>query len=193
MLTRALERAVEDIGHWLMNLYALEFDFQAERFLLSEAVAAKLMPAGGPRTGVLVVERDGELELGLVVDERDAENLSTLVEETSHLVCLAWHATRDLPVSQLALEIQGEIDRFLFRRLAREVARIPDPFAAYGWADWLDAAMLRRYWTAHCSAARYCGSLERRYPRRRDTPALLTELRAYYRASPEAQRNRRIH
>jgi hypothetical protein len=193
VLSGSVSRAVGGIGRWLLDLYALEIgDFRAEHFLLSESAATALKPEGGPRTGVLVVESEVELELGLLVDERDSGDLGTLVEETSHLVCLAYHARRDLSVSQLALETQGEIDRFLFRRLCAGPPRIPDPFGAFRWASWLDAALRQRYRLAHVSAARYCRDLERRHPRHRDTPALLSELRAYYRASPEAQRRRRL-
>ncbi len=49
----------------------------------------------------------------------------------------------------------------------------------------MDAADRERYEAAHRAAHLYCRSLSRRYPRRSDTPALLHELRAFYRAPAE--------
>jgi hypothetical protein len=62
------------------------------------------------RTGVLAIEEEDELKLGVNLDPDNQANSFALVEETSHLV---WRAANDLPVSQLVLEFQSEVDRFL--------------------------------------------------------------------------------
>jgi hypothetical protein len=49
----------------------------------------------------------------------------------------------------------------------------------------MDAESRGRYEAAHHAALRYCRRLDRRYPERRDTPALLSELRCFYRAPSE--------
>jgi hypothetical protein len=107
------------------------------------------------------------------------------VEETSHLLCLAWHATHGLPISRLILELQAEVDRYLVARLAGA-----DPFAhfeRFRWDSWMDAATRARYEAAHRAGERYCRGLALRHPGLGDIPALLNELRDFYRASPQAK------
>ena len=54
----------------------------------------------------------------------------------------------------------------------------------------MDAPTRERYAAAHnAGPSTYCRSLERRYPGRPDTPALLSELRHFYRAAPDQKLN----
>lgn len=180
--TGPLAREVARAQRSLSAIYHLELQLRAERFLVAPADARRLLPPRSPRSGVLAVEEAGELWLGLYVDPRDLD-AGTIVEETSHLLCLAWHAAHDRPVSQLTLELQGEIDRYAVARLSGD-----DPFRhfhAFAWADGPDAVTRRRYELAHRAAHRYCRALADRYPARADVPALLAELRGFYRAPGE--------
>lgn len=172
-------------ARWLSHLYALDLGIEAECFVISSRWAQQLLGGAGPRTGLLIREGEDTLDLGLYVDPRDAGDLGAIVEETSHLVCVAWHAERRLQVSGLILELQGEIDRFVVARFSER-----DPlahFEHFQWADWLDDESRSRYETAHRRAQRYCRGLASRFPDRSDTPALLSELRCFYRASPTAK------
>ncbi len=147
--------------------------------------ARALLPQKSPRSGVLALEEHGTLWLGVYLDPRDRRDSRTLVEETSHWVCLAWHAENGRRVSLLLLELQGEVDQYAVSRLrGRDGLR---HFREFRWDGWMGAADRERYETAHRAAHRYCRSLSRRYPRRSDTPALLQELRAFYRAPAEAK------
>jgi hypothetical protein len=178
-----LHRAVGRAGRFLDSVYALGLGIDAGDFVIPPHEAHGRLPAGGPRSGVIAVEGESELQLGLYLDPRDQRDSGTIIEETSHLLCLAWHAARELPVSPLALEIQGEVDRFVFARGCGD-----DPLAHFenvAWEDWLGGDTRSRYEKAHRVAARYCRGLERRFPQRSDVPALLCELRAFYRASPQ--------
>jgi hypothetical protein len=179
---RALRRQIAAVERWITAIYRLDLDLRAERFVIATERARALLPAGGPRTGVLVVEGEGEAWLGLYVDPRDAGDAGTIVEETSHLVCLAWHAAQERRVSRLLLELQAEVDRWAVARLFRSGVRLAP--TGFRWAGWMDRLTRERYETAHRLAARYCRGLERRFPARRDTPALLAELRRFYRADP---------
>jgi hypothetical protein len=185
------ESTAERVGRvasWLVDVYALDLAIEPERFVvsLSPEQARSLLPIGC-RSGLLVFECAGELQLGLHLAPEDRERAGTVVEETSHLVCLAWHAARDLPVSLLVLELQAEIDRFVFARLGarRGARRALAHFERFRFAEELEPEALTRYQFAHERAHRYCISLAERFPRRADTPALLSELRRFYRASPE--------
>ena len=124
------------MGRFFSELYDLEIDLTGDDFLISPQLARAQLPAGpSPRTGVLVIEQDDELQLGVYLDPSDRDDPVTLVEEASHLVCLLWHATHDLPVSALILELQSEIDRFLY--FCHESGQLSfDCFEIDTWAGW---------------------------------------------------------
>ena len=191
MAVSTLGARVGDIARWLDAAYALGLHLDAGAFVLSPDEARVLVPAEAPRTGVLAVEDEDELWLGLYVDPLDVDanggvaDLGALVEETSHLVCLAWHGTHALSVTRLALELQAEVDRFVLARLLGG-----DPFrhfSRYRWLDDCGPVDRERYRRAHCHGERYCRQVARRFPGRGDTAALLRELRGFYRAGPAAK------
>ena len=180
----ALAQEVAAVQRRLTDVYRLELDLRAERYLMEPERARELLREAGPRTGVLVLQEEEGARCGLYVDPRDRHDPDAIVEETSHLVCLAWHAAQGRPVSLLLLKLQSEVDRYVVARLeGRDSLR---HFRQFAWAGWMDRPTRRRYETAHQAAHRYCLSLERRYRGRSpDAAALLSELRCYYRASPE--------
>ena len=186
----AVRVAVGRVAGWLADVYALELGIRAEEFVISlpPKRAQELLPAGC-RSGVILVEERGEARVGLHLAPEDHGNEGTLVEETSHLVCLAWHAARELPITRLLLELQADVDRFVFSRLVGERTDRDalTHFERFRWADGLDEDSRSRYELAHERAHRYCRWLNARFPRRADTPALLSELRRFYRASPESK------
>jgi hypothetical protein len=180
-----LSRRIAQVQRWLMAIYRLDLPLRAECFLLTGETAQRLLPAGSPRSGVAVVEEGEDLWLGIYLDPRDRPDVDTVVEETSHWVCLVWHAAQGRPVSRLQLELQGEVDRYAVARLrGRDGLR---HFRDFRWVRGLDGASRDRYETAHRTAYRYCRSLAQRYPERADVPGLLTELRGFYRASAQAR------
>lgn len=178
-----LVHAVAAAGRWLTGIYRLDLGLRAEHFVVSPEEARRLLPGDAPRTGVVVLDEGTEVCLGLYVDPRDQGDPDTVVEETSHLLCLAWHAAHDRPVSRLVLELQGEVDRYVVARLQGRDGF--GHFEHFSWAPGIDAARCGVYETAHRTALRYCRLLARRFPGRSDTPALLSELRWFYRASLE--------
>ncbi|MEE8581054.1 MAG: hypothetical protein V3T33_05630 [Myxococcota bacterium] len=182
---KALRAAVARAAGWLSAVYALDLEIDAASFVIAAETGRGLVEGPAPRSGIVAQQWGQELQLALYVDPRDQRDPGTIVEETSHLLCLAWHAAHDLPVSVLVLELQGEIDRFLF---ARHRGRDPfSHFERFRWADWLDAPQRGRYEVAHHAAHRYCRRLSRRFPTPADSPALLRELRDFYRASPQSK------
>ena len=176
---RCLARRVAVVQRWLTAIYRLDLRLDAERLVISARQARAMLPDQRPRSGVLALEEAGELWLAVYLDPRDRRDADTLVEETSHLVCLAWHAAQGRPVSPLHLELQGEVDRYVVNRLrGRDALR---HFRDFRWEDGLGPELRARYETAHRAAHRYCRALSRRYPRRTDTGRLLRELRDFYR------------
>lgn len=174
------------IGRFISELYDLDLELDGHDFLVSAELARSLLPHPSPRTGVLAIEDGGELQLGVYFDPDDLANVCAIVEETSHLVCLAWHAAHDRPVSQLVLEFQSEVDRFLYfchdsGHLSFSCFRPGEP------ADWLDGHTRGRYEVARTRAHRYCRTLSQRFAPRRDTAGLARELRRFYRSSPSSK------
>ena len=186
---RRLARRVDELKRWLTRAYRLDVRFEAEHYLIAPERARALLPLRSPRSGLLVLQEAETLWLGLYLDPRDRSRVAALVEETSHLVCLAWHARRELPVSRLLLELQADVDRFVFSRLVGERSERDalTHFESFRWADGLEEDARDRYELAHRRAHHYCRRLNDRYPRRADTPALLSELRRFYRSSPESK------
>lgn len=178
-----LQRAVASAERWLKTIYRLDLGIRAAEFVVAPAEARRWLPEDAPRTGVVVVDSEADLQLGLYVDPRDAGDHDAVVEETSHWLCLAWHATHDRPVSRLTLELQGEVDRYIVARLQGRDGF--GHFSDFVWTSGMDDATRDLYRTAHRAALRYCRALARRFPARADTPALLSELRRFYRAAPE--------
>lgn len=189
-MSSPLETSVGRVAGWLAHVYALDLCIRAEDHVLSisREDARRVLPAGC-RSGVVVLQEEGELQLGLHLAPEDEADEGTLVEETSHLVCLAWHGERDLPVSQLILELQADVDRFVFARLAwlRSDRDALVHFERFQFAAELGGDDRERYALANDRAHAYCRRLCERFPRSRDTPGLLAELRRFYRASPEAK------
>jgi len=183
----SLLSAVADAQRWITSIYRLDLDLRAEQFVVDPATALSLLPPDSPRSGLIVVEEPAEISVGIYIDAADVDDPWTVIEETSHLLYLAWLADREWSVSRLVLEFQSEVDRYAVARLKGRDGLAS--FEAFSWCDWMDAPTRERYAAAHRRARRYCRSLERRYPGRPDTPALLSELRHFYRAAPDQKLN----
>ena len=187
----------------LESLYALEPESPVTDYLVP-VDAARHLPGGGSRT--LVAEDGDGLSVGVVLDDSvgagleradpreriDGSNLgpfTTLTEEVSHFLYVLFRARSDRPVTQLELELQGEVDKYLvslfFFGLREERAvsgRLRQAlFARYELAEGLSAESCERYHEASRLANRYCGWLESRYLRDRNREDLARETRRFWR------------
>jgi hypothetical protein len=85
----------------------------------------------GARESLLVREDDGGLEIALRLPRRGLEAgvrlgldlAAQIVEGVSHFLCLAERARRELPITQLELELQAEVDKYLLFAHAGPFAR----------------------------------------------------------------------
>jgi hypothetical protein len=191
----------------LEALYRVETRLPIEAFVVDAGARDAALGGAGraPREQLVVRQSDGELAMGLFVDQAALDNLERhdpaarldernfgdfclAVEGVSHFIYLALCAAGDRPVSQLELELQAEVDKYacclllagrdpeLRRRLYRNVR----------FADDLADDERARYQAANAEADRYAAALERRFVQADRTEALLTELRRFYRlALPE--------
>ena len=186
----------------LESLYALEAEVPVTDFLVP-AGAATHLPGGGSRT--LVAQEGDEVSVGVVLDDSvgaglarsdprerlDGSNLgpfATLTEEVSHFLYLMARARRDRPVTQLELELQGEVDKYLvvlcFQGLASEGAlseRLRELlFVRYELAAGLSPERSERYHEASRLANRYCRFLESRYLKSSRREDLARETRRFF-------------
>jgi hypothetical protein len=187
----------------LESLYALEPGAPVTDFVIPTAEAA-VYPGGGSRT--LVSESADGISVGVVLDSVVCEDLAqrdprarldlanmgsfcVLTEEVSHFLFLLFRARWDRPVSQLELEIQAEVDKYLttvfFLSLQNEgavsVGLRTLLFRRYRLAEDLSPERAQRYRAASGLAERYCGWLEATFLRPARLAELTREARRFYR------------
>lgn len=125
------------------------------------------------------------LEFGKCLDH--ADELSCATEGISHLFYVADRAAHDRKVSQLEIELQGEVDKFLFLHLlaSEELKAVPPKYFIQQFENFsldknLNPEERERYGLASHFAAKYCSHLYDRYfnPLRRTE--LITEARGFF-------------
>ena len=192
-----------DVQRRLETLYALEPQAPVTDFVIPHEEAATY-PGGGSRT---LVKEEGELvSVGVVLDENVAASLhqadprvrldsgnlgafAALTEEVSHFVYVLFCAEAERSVTQLELELQGEVDKYLtafaFLSLQNEGAVSPGLrqalFRRYRLVEGLTPERAERYRAASELADRYCGWLEARFLREGRDSDLVREARRFYR------------
>ena len=200
----------------LESLYALEPEAPVTEFVIGGGGRGR--PRGGSRT---LLPHQGDLvSVGVVFEEEvpgaaaaedprvrlDRGNLGpfcTLTEEVSHFLYLLFCARSSRTVTELELELQGEVDKYLtaafFLSLQNEGAVSPGLrrllFHEYHLASGLSAEQTERYHTASQLAFAYCGYLETEYLRTQRLPDLAREARRFYRLGQREKLERiaRLH
>ena len=188
----------------LEELYRVDTGVEIGDFVVGREVRDALVSARRPREQLLVCETDGEMALALFIDPGALANLTShdparrlgdhnfgdfllAIEGVSHFIYAIWCARAERPVSQLELELQAEVDKYvtcllttqaevavsagLRRRLFGDVTYEPD----------LDHDEHARYRAANDNAQRYTTWLEQAYVGPRRIPEMLAELRRFYR------------
>jgi hypothetical protein len=183
---------VSRLQRGLEHMYRVETGVAVDDFMIDEASRDELAPARAPREQLLVAEDDGELSIALFLDAdaRRPRNLGDFllaVEGVSHFVYAIVCARGERTVSALELELQAEVDKYVTCVLHADAdhggsvrwrRRLYEQFS---YEPGLDADVVDRYRVANENAARYAGSLERRFVRSRRVPQMLAELRRFYR------------
>jgi hypothetical protein len=187
----------------LEALYAIEPQPDVTAFLIPGEHAHKY-PGGGNRT--LVAQAGEDVSVGVLLDDDvacrlerqdprvqlDESNLHAFcaaTEEVSHFLYVLFCARFDRSVTQLELELQGEVDKYLcsvfLLALQNEGAVSPRLrellFRHYHLQDGLTAEQQERSHAASRLAERSCGWLERRFLLRSHLGDLARESRRFYR------------
>ncbi len=171
----------------LVHFYALEAPPPVEDFVVESDDIA--------RERVVVRQIEGAVELALELPaellagrEVGLDGMCQLVEGVSHFVLLAERARRELPTTQLELEMQAELDKWLLLA-SDKPRRARDALCArmFDRARFLDPAGSERgdrYREAQRLAQRLIARLERQYLERGRLTALRAALRRFYSAGP---------
>jgi len=189
------------------RIYDLELDVDIHDFLVDTDTCTRL-GHDSARASVLVREHHArdELELGVYIGDDELEQLSnidltariqpdsfellvTAIEEVSHFAYLAFCANREKRVTQLELELQAEVDKFITATLlvaSRNGGRVPAGFLDRLFGDFeiregLDVSVHDRYAAAASFASRYCSYVVQDSLGSTSLRALLPELRSFYR------------
>lgn len=188
----------------LEELYRVHTGVEIGDFVVGAELRDALVAARRPREQLLVCEAEGEMALALFIDPRALANLVShdparrlgdhnlgdfllVVEGVSHFIYAVVCARAERPVTQLELELQAEVDKYvtcllvtqpqastssqLRRRLFGECEYEPD----------LDGDERDRYRAANDNANRYAAWLETTFVVPRKIPEMLGELRRFYR------------
>lgn len=192
-----------DVQRRIESIYALEPGQPVTDFLLPE-VAAWGYPGRGSRT--LLREGGDSVSLAVVLEPAVADRLTeadprvelhsgnlnafcTLIEEVSHFVYLLFCARAVRSITELELELQGEVDKYLTAvsvlSLQNEGALSPGLratlFRRYHLHQGMSAEKAERYRAAAELAFRYCGFLEKSFLRPGLVSGLVREARRFYR------------
>jgi hypothetical protein len=190
------------IQRGLERMYRVETGLEVDDFVIDGPTRDAICDGRtrSAREQLLLSEDGGELSIALFVDgaaianlERrdpqdrlDDHNLGDFllaVEGVSHFVYTVICAHRARPVSALELELQAEVDKYVTCVLVAGTDRDwrSRLFVEFELEPDLEADERDRYHAANQNAMRYARSLEQRFLSRRRVPAMLDELRRFYR------------
>lgn len=198
---------LQQIQNELEQIYQIPLSQAVENFLLPEiaSTCVKENPWILHTDEALVVEQSEEhLDVGLWLNPdllrwsegQDWEDLhqegsldlvsklGPLIEGVSHFTYLLWKAEKNMQVTQLELELQAEVDKFIL--LTRLLEATPSGqvmnalFENVQWNPSLGENEKERYVTAVRLASQYCEYLRNKHSIL-DSDSLLPELRSFYR------------
>ena len=138
----------------------------------------------------------------LELNQHNLDDFCVLLEGVSHFIYLAHNVAHDRPVTQLEMELQAEIDKYiatvtlLRRQYGRAASKslLRSLFARVRFLPRRDPVRLERYRMANAMAERYCTALHRRYLHRGRRRGLVSELRRFYRLlQPQKLRHIEAH
>jgi hypothetical protein len=202
----------------LDRLYRLDLRVDIEDFVVSRETCQRL--GADPSRGAVLVKQAGdeELEVGLYLGDENLQRLTEVdlspsmssqslevlllaIEEVSHFAYLCFSAARKRRVTELELELQAEVDKFVTSTLllaARNDGHAPEDLLDRLFSDFvprpdLDPEERQRYREASYLASRYCSYFVRSaLERERGLIGLLPELRSFYRLG-QGGKIERIH
>jgi hypothetical protein len=197
-------RTLARVQRGLETLYRIETGVTVDDFVIDEPTRDGLVPIRKPREQLLVCEEGGEMAVALFIHPAVLENLAEhdpgrrlgdhnlgdfllAVEGVSHFIYAICCARAERPISQLELELQAEVDKYVTCLLATDPAPAQSEtlrYRLFGEPEYepdLDGEERDRYRAANDNAHRYAAWLESTFVAPRRIPEMLGELRRFYR------------
>lgn len=198
----------------LESIYELQLEQRIDDFLTTDQDVLSLLDDSGraAREQVLVQQEGSDLWLSLYLheevyasfsratdpcsmDNEQTGDFCLAVEGVSHFLYLCWNANFDKEVTQLELELQAEVDKYLLllQYAGEDVQEDLHQwlFDRCSFHSDLDEEQQNRYQSANRYAGKYCRGLEQRYLRPGRAEQMANELRRFYRKT-QAQKIRMI-
>ena len=188
----------------LESIYEVRSGPRIEDFLTTDqnfAATATQSPRLA-REQILLQEEGDDLWLSLYLDpdiyasldrhpapesmcQAQASEFCMAVEGVSHFLYLCWNANFQREVTQLELELQAEVDKYLLLSncVAAEWREQLHPWLFEQWQfeEHLNEEQQLRYEDANRYAGKYCRTLEQRFLRIGKQKQMVKELRRFYR------------
>lgn len=197
-------KTLSRVQRGIESLYRVETGVEVADFVVGSEVRDELVRERKPREQLLVVEHAGEMNLALYIEETVLANLHAndpghrlddrnlgdfllAVEGVSHFIYAVCCAKADRPVTQIELELQAEVDKYVTCLLVSEPGVAASSalrrrlFGDAAYEEDLDDEEHGRYRAANDNAQRYAAWLEDTFVARRRIPEMLGELRRFYR------------
>jgi hypothetical protein len=192
----------------LSELYETPVEHRVMDFLVTDArIAQALAASETPATNserLLLRQSEESLEVTLYIDDDvlnaltsrdpytrlDRGNLNDFLialEGVSHFHYLVWNAAHARQVTQLEMELQAEVDKFVTASMllhaqgGGEEGDFHDSLFSDVVFHADDAIAAQRYREANHYAGKYCRHLARRFPAQHREPSFINELRRFYR------------
>jgi len=205
-----MRKLITLIDKGIKDLYQLSDKYPAEDFLIQKPWPIRAI-ANQAQHGALYIDsaRDSneDLHLGIYLDENTRKQLNSIeglkvhqfttqqlqafcvaVEELSHFNYFVYHVLRGRVLSELEIELQGEVDKFLIVFYSRTTApglffdNLYDClFNRYATRVGLNPVQADRYQQASDYAAKFIGKNREKFMMEGEHHRLLKRLRDFYR------------
>lgn len=202
------------IQHQLQNIYDIEVEYDIRNFTTTDRIFAKSISQHNDNSPeqLLINQQNDYLDISLFLDQSILENLHDddpykqlhhnnlkfywiAVEGVSHFLYIAWRANYNRQVSQLELELQAEIDKFvcateLFGRQGSTIdyhALWGHLFRKFYLHKHLDSEEIKRYLQANEYASEYCKHINEQYTQQHQNSFYYKQLRRFYRLGEQAK------
>jgi len=193
----------------LSELYQLGSDYSVEDFYLKSPIASadQILGHREGHEALYIQNNPDALNIGLYIDpavigrleesrpfelirETDLADFCVAVEGVSHFLYLVERAGDEKEITQLEMELQAEVDKYLLLALLHRLQTGAPPnhlmqtlFEDFHWRTEMSQVDLERYQEAHRLAAKFCASLDQQYVRPWRWQALIEKARRFYQAS----------
>lgn len=202
------------IQNQLQSIYEIDVEYDIRDFTITDRLMAETIGSHNHESPeqLLINQQEDCLDISLFLDQSILQNLHEdnpydqlhsrnlqsywiAVEGVSHFLYIAWRANYDRQVSQLELELQAEIDKFV---CARDLFNLQGStidsqalwirlFRSFYLHDYLNAEEIRRYQQANEYAGEYCKHINTHHIKQNKASCYYKQLRRFYRLGQQAK------